>query len=154
MKRLILMRGLPGSGKSTETKKLAADHMYQGGKSVAVCSTDDYHMIDGKYVFQPAMLGQFHHLNLQDADLYMKINVQLIIIDNTNIKRRDMTRYQKSGKQLGYEVEEIIMDEEYLIPGEEMTQHLIDAYVDLCANRNMHDVPREVIARMAKEFEQ
>jgi adenylate kinase family enzyme len=44
------MRGLPGSGKSTKAKELA-------GEQGLVFSTDDFFMVNGKYIFDPKMIG-------------------------------------------------------------------------------------------------
>jgi predicted kinase len=147
------MRGVAGSGKSTLAKDLTINHISSGGASAAICSTDNYHMIDGEYVFQPGRLHQFHLANQADARKYMHGGIELVIIDNTNIKRKDMQPYFDAGKEFGYEIEEIVVGEEYLLPGEEMTQQLIDGYLRLCAKRNTHGVPLEAIQRMAGKFE-
>ena len=42
-KKLIINRGIPGSGKSTSAKKLAPKEQ--------IFSTDDYFMKNGKYIF-------------------------------------------------------------------------------------------------------
>jgi adenylate kinase family enzyme len=49
-KTLILMRGLPGSGKSTKAQILA-------GKDGLIFSTDDFFMVNGKYVYDAKMIG-------------------------------------------------------------------------------------------------
>ena len=147
------MRGLPGSGKSTEARILAGQHIADGGRSVAVLSTDDYHMIDGKYVFQPEKLGEYHMMNQEHAVELMDSWVELVVIDNTNIKRRDMKPYINAGERNGYDIEQRIIGEEYLVPAEEMTQQLVDGYIKLCAKRNTHGVPLEAISRMARNFQ-
>ena len=50
---LVLMRGLPGSGKSTKANKIA-------GEKGIVYSTDDFFMVDGKYVYDVKMIGEYH----------------------------------------------------------------------------------------------
>lgn len=155
MRKLILMRGLPGSGKSSLAQLLASSHILAGNKSVAICSTDDYHMIDGKYVFNADMLGQFHELNHKEAEGYMKIGIELIIIDNTNIKLRDMRPYRNSAKQLGYTAEEVIVGKEELLSDlENADPHKFVNYIDMCAKRNTHGVPREAIEKMARRFQE
>lgn len=52
-KLLILLRGLPGSGKSTKAKKLA-------GSTGLVYSTDDFFMVKGEYVYDPKLIGVNH----------------------------------------------------------------------------------------------
>lgn len=147
MKKLILMRGLPGSGKSTEAQARATAHMIASGKSVAICSTDDYHMQDGKYVFQQENLGKFHILNQRLVADLMELEVELIIVDNTNIRYRDMTSYTLSAREYDYKVEEVIIGEA------ELKSEHADSYINWCAEHNTHDVPKAVIERMALNFE-
>ena len=155
MKQLILPRGLPGSGKSTWTQLRVARHFEEDrGRSAAICSTDDYHLIDGEYVFQPEKLAHFHAQNQIRAHRYMELGTELVVIDNTNIRRKDMATYINSAQQFGYEVEEVIFGKEHLIPGDDMTKDLIDAYIEDCAKRNTHGVPLEIIAKMAARFEE
>jgi adenylate kinase family enzyme len=52
-KELVLMRGLPGSGKSTKARKIA-------GEVGVIYSTDDFFMIDGKYIYNPKLIGDYH----------------------------------------------------------------------------------------------
>jgi adenylate kinase family enzyme len=47
------MRGLPGSGKSTKARKIA-------GEVGVIYSTDDFFMIDGKYIYNPKLIGDYH----------------------------------------------------------------------------------------------
>ena len=150
MRMLILMRGLPGSGKSTEAQQLAIKHVQAGGSSVAICSTDSYHMVDGKYVFQEDKLGLYHTLNQNRVYRHMELDTELIIVDNTNIKRRDMRHYLVSAEKFGYEVEEITVGPHLEI----MSPDAREAYLDMCARRNQHDVPRHVIAKMAEQFQE
>lgn len=52
-KELVLMRGLPGSGKSTKAKKIA-------GNVGVVYSTDDFFMVNGKYMYDSKLIGDNH----------------------------------------------------------------------------------------------
>lgn len=78
-KTLILMRGLPGSGKSTKAKILA-------GPQGLIFSTDDFFMVNGHYVYDPKMIGDYHKKNLERTVKAMLEEKPLIVIDNTNIK--------------------------------------------------------------------
>tara|TARA_S200002703_G_C3789464_1_gene243591 strand:- start:173 stop:637 length:465 start_codon:yes stop_codon:yes gene_type:complete len=153
MNKMILMRGIPGGGKSTRARELAMTHLIEGGSSVAICSTDDYHMEDGEYVFKPNMLRDFHVRNQIRAYDLMRDGVQLVIIDNTNIKRKDMTIYTSNARACKYEVEEEIVGKEFLVPNMDMDPHAFAGYINTCAERNTHGVPKDVIERMARTFE-
>jgi len=150
---MVLMRGVPGSGKSTKAKEIARAHMQEGGTSVAICSTDDYHMRDGVYVFQREKLGYFHTQNCLRASELMNLWVELIIIDNTNIKRRDMMPYISNAGSCGYEVEEVVVGKEFLVPTMDLDPHAFTGYIELCAQRNTHGVPKDVIDKMARTFQ-
>lgn len=143
-----MMRGLPGSGKSTMARTIAIRHFEQGGKSVAICSTDDYHMVDGQYVFQPNNLGRFHTCNQLKVWDFMNRGVEIVIVDNTNIKRKDMKTYIQDASHTGYEIVEEIIGEDFLLGDQDL-----DHYVQLCFERCTHGVPREAIERMARSFE-
>ena len=53
-KILVLVRGIPGAGKTTFAEKLAWP------LGAPVYSADDYFMKDGKYIFNVAGLGAAH----------------------------------------------------------------------------------------------
>jgi len=52
---LVIVRGLPGSGKSTLAKSLVERN--RGG---GVFSSDDFFMVNGKYIWDGARLGEVH----------------------------------------------------------------------------------------------
>lgn len=55
---LVLLRGLPGSGKSFLARTLQEDN--PGG---VILSTDDYFYINGQYQFDVKYLGEAHEWN-------------------------------------------------------------------------------------------
>ena len=82
MKLLVIMTGLPGSGKSTIAKLLQED-LIAKDISCTVHSTDDYFMNEKKeYNFNPSLLSKFHMLNLQSVQ---SSDAQVVIVDNTNL---------------------------------------------------------------------
>ena len=74
----------------------------------------------------------------------MNLKVELVIIDNTNVRRRDMQPYIESADHYGYDVVEIIVGKDELFPTLDNADPLAN-YIDLCADRNTHSVPREAI---------
>lgn len=131
MKKVYIMRGIPGSGKSTKARELA-------GETGAIHSTDDYFEVDGEYRFDPRLLHRNHQLNFQAFRASLAVGVNPVIVDNTNIRRRDFKNYVKAAGEAGYQVEEIV------IP-------LIDA--KLAAQRNSHGVPEQAIQRMIDRWQ-
>ena len=157
MKQLVIMRGLPGSGKSTEARALAERHVSTGGQTVAICSTDSFFIKDdGQYVFDASKLGKNHGMNQYKANRFMFMGTELVIVDNTNTTRKEMAPYKQSAKDNGYDVREVLVGKESLFPAdlEECCPHKYTDYIDMCVQRNTHGVPKEAIERMARRFEQ
>jgi NEDD4-binding protein 2 len=98
-------------------------------------------MVNGKYVFQPDKLREYHIKNQADCEVYMAAGIERIIIDNTNTMLREMDPYLRLAERYDYEV--------YI--HEPDTPWAKD--VDECAKRNTHDVPKEAIERMQARWE-
>jgi predicted kinase len=83
-KTLIIMRGLPATGKSYRAKELAGD-------TGLIYSTDEYWYRILKpeqpevYSFNPHFLSDAHHWNQQRTFRSIERGEPLIIIDNTNV---------------------------------------------------------------------
>lgn len=134
MKKLVIMVGLPGSGKSTRAQQLI-NECGCGGK---IHSTDNYFMVDGEYKWDPAKLGYYHRLNFEACEESLKREVQLVIVDNTNLRKRDRDRYASLGELYGYQVV-------YEVVGE-FSEEVAPIY----AERNKHGVPLQTILNMMK----
>lgn len=98
-KVVIIMRGLPGSGKSTraaelaEAAKLAAVAAAGGPERAAAAafvihSTDSYFIdpTSGVYVFNPELLGINHQKNFDAYCASLAEHIGTVIVDNTNIQ--------------------------------------------------------------------
>lgn len=141
---LVIMRGIPGSGKSTAAKRLV--------KEGVIHSTDDLIEATGDYLgyFEEikrtnnwAKHGRMHSKNFKNAYESMKEGVSPVIIDNTNIKAAEAKKYVMAALELGYANENI----EFVEVG---TAGLT---AEALAERNTHGVPLETIERMIKSME-
>jgi len=133
-KRLIVLRGLPGSGKSKKAGQLVGNGI--------IHSTDDYHIRNGKYVFDSDNVSKFHYFNLMNSIRSMQRGMSPIIIDNTNIMASYCMSYVDQGKMYGYEIIVIEPDTDWAFDVEELVK------------RNTHGVPRETILEMLEQYEE
>lgn len=103
MKTLYLMQGIPGSGKTT-IAKIIADR-----EEAIIFSTDDFWIHHDEtglhYHFDPTRLGEAHRWNQQRTAKEMaSLDGGNIVIDNTNIKKRDVQPYVTLARIFEYEI--------------------------------------------------
>jgi predicted kinase len=144
-KRLYLMQGIPGSGKSTVAegiRKLAV--MTDGPAQVDIFSTDEFWYLENSnvYAYDPTLAGEAHRWNQQRTIEAMQKGVWTIIIDNTNIKKSAAKPYLMLAEIYGYEVTVIRV----VVPAEVA----IDRQKKRPKDRQ---IPAEVIIRMHGEME-
>ncbi|XDV14939.1 hypothetical protein PO909_015103 [Leuciscus waleckii] len=96
---LVLLRGAPGSGKTTLAHAMVAQN--PGG---VVLSTDEYFIQNGQYQFEPNLLGEAHEWNHQRAKDAFEKGQSPIIIDNTNMQCWEMKPYVAMALKHGYKV--------------------------------------------------
>lgn len=136
---LIIMRGIPGAGKSTEAKKLVGEGIIHSTDTV-IESQGDYRVFFDKMVksedFTP--LSRAHSTNLKNAVKSMTEGVSPVIVDNTNIKANEAKNYVVSALKMGYDDANIsIVD---------VGSNGLSASV--LAERNTHGVPMDKIEKM------
>ena len=84
-KKLYIMVGLPGSGKSTFTQSL---------DNPVICSADQYFEKTGKYEFDPDKLVSAHQASKNKCLDNMLMSKPVIVIDNTNLTNKDRRPYE------------------------------------------------------------
>lgn len=131
---LILMRGLPGSGKSYRAKEFTKD-------SGIVLSTDEYFMKNGRYDFKPSKLADAHIWNQNRAKRSMEKMVTPVVIDNTNLEMWQMKPYVSLARKAKYQVDICEMDTEWCFKPSEL------------ARRNSHGVNKEAIERLLDRYQ-
>ncbi|XP_035222464.1 uncharacterized protein LOC118195279 isoform X2 [Stegodyphus dumicola] len=130
---LIILRGLPGSGKSSLARKMKF--------SGAVFSTDDFFYKKGKYAFDPNQLTEAHAWNKIRTRNALEKGVTPVIIDNTNTEVWEMVPYIFLGKKFNYEI--VILEPN--TPWKFNVKEL--------AKRNKHHVSKEKIAKMKERYQ-
>lgn len=140
-RELIIMRALPGTGKSTRSNEIK-EWFENNGYQAVICGTDEYFTDeDGNYNWSAHLIKAAHNWNLERAKEYMSNGVNVVIIDNTNIEFWEAEKYIKYGLQYRY----AIRVEEVQTPWA--------GNIDELVVRNVHRVPREAIERMASKWE-
>lgn len=136
-KKLIIMRGLPGSGKSTKARELF-------GEDIDIFSTDDFFVNPetGEYEFDAKLLGRNHGLNVKRTEEAMQNGVTPVIVDNTNTRLYEMKKYVQLAQKYGYDVEFHEPDTPWAWDVAELTK------------RNTHGVPEHAIQRMFNRWDE
>ncbi|XP_073048540.1 uncharacterized protein [Primulina eburnea] len=161
---VIILRGLPGSGKSYLAKMLRDLEVENGGSAPRIHSMDDYFMIEvekveesegskstfsfrGKksakvmeYCYEPEMEEAYRSSMLKAFKKTLDEGVfSFVIVDDRNLRVADFAQFWATGKRSGYEV--------YLLEA---------AYKDPagCAARNVHGFTQNDIQNMAKQWEE
>lgn len=122
-KTIYIIRGLPGSGKTTLAHKI----------SDVVVEADDYFTDEsGIYRFNPKELDKAHDYCRDAVENMMACGKPLIAVANTFIKRWEMGPYFTLAEQYSYSVHEIVCRGQF---------------------KSVHNVPGYVINRMANRWE-
>ena len=134
-KTLYIVRGLPGSGKSTFAMKLVHDSHY------LVCEADKY-FVDkktGEYKFDGSKIKDAHKYCYDLVETYMKdslVNDQWyreIVVSNTFTQEWEMKPYFELAEKYGYMVFCVIVE-------------------NVHNGKNIHNVPLEKISEMRDRF--
>lgn len=137
-----LMRGLPGSGKSTRARELALAH-YERGEATYVLSADDFWVQNaaGEYRFDGRLIGEAHAWNQDRMVAALENGADAIVIDNCNVCREHAKPYVRLALEFDYEV--VIV--------EPKTPWAFD--LDGLLAHGSHNVPRHSLERMLRNWE-
>ena len=140
---LIVMVGVPGSGKSTKAKSLVENGVIHSTDDI-ISSMGDYRVIfegmtsTGDF----STLSKAHNTNLKNALTSMKSGASPVVIDNTNLNPKDIKPYVVGALNMGFDDKNIkIVD---VGTGGLIAEDL--------AKRNTHGVPLDKIKSMIQRY--
>ena len=132
-KILTLVRGLPGSGKTTFANFIWNEY--------AICEADKFfYNSEGHYLFDASKLREAHKWCIDEVETRMKdneLNPQYypeIVVSNTFTQEWEMEEYFKLAEKYGYLVFTIVVENRH-------------------GGVNKHGVPEEKLEQMKSRFE-
>ena len=130
LKRLILLRGLPGSGKTT-----LADFLQEEILDCESFSADDFWIdpITGEYLFDINRLGAAHDFCKNNVEKAMQKETEVILVHNTNTVEKEMDWYFNAALMYGYDVVSLIVENRH-------------------GCSNVHNVPEATLEKMKARF--
>jgi predicted kinase len=129
MKTLYIVRGVPGSGKSTFAKSIGGIHI----------EADQFFMENGKYNFDITKIKLAHKYCKNQTEAWMKtdgvqVNNDKIVVSNTFTQEWEMEPYFELAEKYGYRVFSLIVENRH-------------------NGKNIHDVPEDKLEQMKNRFE-
>lgn len=123
--KLVIIRGLPGSGKSTHAKKIA----HKTGS--LTIEADQFFVNDGRYQFDRAKIQRAHEWCKRSCEVALK-NQMDIVVSNTFVTLREMEPYFEMAKKYQADVEVLHMQGNF---------------------DNAHDVPEHTLNNMRAKWQ-
>jgi predicted kinase len=124
MKELILLRGLPGAGKSTLAKTIGGIHI----------EADQYFMENGEYKFDATKIKFAHGWCKLRVEHAMEDVLDRVVVSNTFTQEWEMNPYFELAEKYGYRVFSLIVENRHY-------------------GINLHDCPADKIEVMKNRFE-
>ena len=144
MSKMIIMRGLPGSGKSFLARQiydyLHHKHCYDDGKRPIILSTDDYFMVGDIYKWDASLIGAAHKWNQRRVSIVCNLGYN-VIVDNTNLTVQEMHPYLQIANDFEYWVELAVPQTGWAFS------------TATCTEKTTHNVPYATIVNMHGRFE-
>lgn len=128
---MILVRGLPGSGKSTMAREIAAGSNFRGpGMGYAHLEADQFFYENGVYNFDASKLHQAHQRCLLNARTCLEGH-QSVIVSNTFTTKKELKPYFELAREFN------------IVPVVLLAQN---------AFGSVHSVPAETLFQLSERF--
>ena len=129
---LILLRGLPGSGKTTLAKIIL---QLRSTDEPEILSADDFFEDkEGEYNFDPTKLKEAHNYCQFRCSERMRQQKARIVVANTFTQEWEMDEYFKMAERYNYRIHTVIVENRH-------------------GNENVHGVPENKLQQMKNRFE-
>ena len=129
---LILLRGLPGSGKTTLAKIIL---QLRSTDEPEVLSADDFFEDkEGDYNFDPTKLKEAHNYCQFRCSERMRQQKAKIVVANTFTQEWEMDEYFKMAERYNYRVHTVVVENRH-------------------GNENIHGVPEDKLQQMKNRFQ-
>jgi uridine kinase len=128
---LILLRGIPGSGKTT----LGEVILHTPNNQLKPLSADDYFIDEhGNYNFDATKLKEAHNDCQQRCSHLMQNSLIKIVVSNTFTQEWEIQPYYEMAERYGYRIHSVIVENRH-------------------GGVNEHNVPEEKLSQMKNRFE-
>jgi predicted kinase len=115
----FIMRGVPGSGKSTTAKYLAGD----GG---IVHAVDSYHCdANGNFLWSDDLADERYQKNFEDFSESCKMNRPVVVCDCINIEKKDFQKYVDVARENGYITSTVVLDKPNSVEAHKRNKHSV-----------------------------
>lgn len=124
---LIIVRGLPGSGKTTTALTIA-------GTTYSCFAADDFfYDNEGVYKFDFTKLGIAHKTCFDNTEKALRQREPVVIVHNTFVKEREINPYKKLAEKYNYKFISLIAENRH-------------------GNSSVHNVPQVTLDKMLENF--
>ena len=104
-KQVVILRGVPGAGKSTLAQQIIVDAQVKGEKAVAFSSDDYFTTPAGEYRFDSTQLPEAHASCFRRFLDFLQEETGIAIIDNTNTLVFEMSPYILAAQAYSFKIQ-------------------------------------------------